>query len=332
MPTDDANPWDGSDGPGTTTGTRDAGRRGTAGRGDAASPARSEGDGPTADDGRDEGERRKVLVVAAVVFVLLAAVAFFLTRGGDDEPVADDLPGQTSEGTGGGGAVAIAGTTDSFERPDTEDGLGTLPNGTPWQIQSGRWAIRSGEAAVVESAEGRNTVFLGTGYPDPQVQVRLATVAHGAGLVFRYRGECNYWAVYPVPAIAVWNVEKVIDCAHVAGDGEQVFRVIDQAPVADGTTIGVVADGDIARIVINGQEVATIDDPDLAGVGRVGLTARGAESTNARWDDVIVGGPEGQGVIAPASTAPGPEGDEQQDPATEAPADDGAGDGGDGGG
>ncbi|HMJ79372.1 MAG TPA: hypothetical protein VK507_25530, partial [Iamia sp.] len=284
---------------------------------------------PTGGDDEGDADRRRVLVIAAVAFLLIAAVAFVLTRGGDDDETTGSTttpPGQVaSDGDGsGGGAITISGSPDSFNRDDRDDGLGALPSGAPWVVQSGAWALRSGEAVVAQpEAERRNTVYVATGYPDPMAQVRLTTIANGAGMVFRYQGECNFWAVYAVPEFATWNVEKVVDCARVgAEEGSPVYRTITNAPVGDGTTVGVVLSGEQVQIVLNGTIALTFEDPDLAGVGRLGLTSRGTD--DVAFDDFVAGGPGGQGVVA-ATTTPGDdptttaaEGDDGDDPTTTA--------------
>ncbi len=341
MPTDEANPWDDpADAPGASTSRPDLAKAetpatppaatavddaeadavddtGTAAPASAFSGPPAAPGAPAGPPAADEGDadRRRVLIIAAVAFLVIAAVAFVLTRGGaeDDTPTttgpsSSSGQAQASDGPGGGGAITIAGTADSFNRDDSDDGLGALPSGAPWVVQSGTWAIRSGEAVVAQpEAERRNTVYVATGYPEPQAQVRLTTIANGAGMVFRYQGECNFWVVYAVPEFATWNVEKVVDCARVGAEEDSpVFRTIANAPVGDGTTVGVVLSGEQVQIVLNGTIALTFEDPDLAGVGRVGLTSRGADEV--AFDDFVAGGPGGQGVVGSA-TPGGGEGD-----------------------
>jgi hypothetical protein len=323
VPTDEANPWDdeaptaspaeATDGaepeaaaPETTLAKPTAAEPGDATPADADAPA-------VATDEQDGDEdRRRVLIIAAVAFVIIAAVAFVLTRSSDDKADEATLPGGTETATGGGptggGSITIAGTADTFNRDDTTDGLGALPSGAPWVVQSGTWAIQANEAVVTQpDADRRNVVYVATGYPDPQAEVRLTTIANGAGLVFRRQGECNFWAVYAVPQYATWNVEKVIDCERVGGEGESpVYRTITGAPVADGTKVGVVLSGEKVEIVLNGTIALTFEDPDLAGKGQVGLTSRG--EGEVAFDDFVAGGPGGQGIVSAATTPEGGEG------------------------
>lgn len=294
-PPDDTNPWDPEDGDAAVEG-RD--------QPEAPPVAVAEGDEPVPDDDEPE-DRRRIIAVAAVAFVLIAVVGALLTFGGDDDdPTTGPTTTPGSQVTdGAGGTVTIVGTRDAFDRDDTEDGLGAVPSGAEWIIDAGGWAIRGGEVVLTTAATKddqalRNFATIGTGYADPQAQVKLAKVVNGAGLAFRYRGECNHFVVYAVPQYAVWNVEKVVDCKRIEGeDGSQVFRKIVDAPVADGTTVGVVLDGDEVQIVINGRVVLTFTDDALAGAGRVGLTVRGEDATSVRFDDFVGGGPEGQAIL-----------------------------------
>ncbi|HEX7132838.1 MAG TPA: hypothetical protein VF228_09690 [Iamia sp.] len=327
MPTDEANPWDdpGEEPPAETApgptlakdGDETSETDGTAEPvpDEAAPEAAAGGDAPDGAAPDGEADRRRVLIIAAVAFIVIAAVAFVLTRGGDEDDTpagSTTVPGQ-AQGSGGGseaggGAITIAGTSDTFNREDSDDGLGALPSGAPWVVQSGTWAIRANEAVVAQpETERRNTVYVATGYPDPMAQVRLTTIANGAGMVFRYQGECNFWAVYAVPEFATWNVEKVVDCARVGAEEDSpVYRTITGAPVGAGTTVGVVLSGDQVQIVLNGTIALTFDDPDLAGVGRLGLTTR--VDADVAFDDFVAGGPGGQGVVGAAT--PPAEGDE----------------------
>ena len=309
MPTDEANPWDDEaptaapdeapDPEPTPVPVETTADEEPAADADVA-PAETSED----DDEEGEEERRRVLIIAAVAFVIIAAIAFALTRGGDDPADETALPGDTRTATGGaegGGSITIAGTADTFNRDDTTDGLGALPSGAPWVVQSGTWAIQANEAVVTQpDPQRRNTVYVATGYADPQAEVRLTTIANGAGMAFRYQGECNFWAVYAVPEYATWNVEKVIDCERV-GEGESpVYRTITGAPVGDGTKVGVVLNGDEVKIVLNGTIALTFEDPDLAGVGRLGLTTRG--EADVAFDDFVAGGEGGQGIVGTTST------------------------------
>lgn len=239
------------------------------------------------DDLDDEGPSRVMLVVGAVVaFVAIAIVGVLIATSGD------------GGGGGGGGGddstaadartdVGIFGTTDQFDRADSDTTLGDFAPGRPWSADAGTWGIDADEAYLVRGGEFRNHAVIGLGQGDGGAQVRLDKVVTNSGLVFRYVGPYNYWAVVAVPDVATWNVIKVID-----GDQEVVGNT-GQSPTTDGTTVGVRLRGDTIEVIINGRIRKTIVDEFQADAGKVGITARGPDSTDARFDDFVAGLPGG---------------------------------------
>lgn len=352
MPTDDSNPWDGpaaddvvsskteqataapvrtvpadsTAAPGPTKPSFVAPPGPDDDRADRDRSAEALGsDDHVTDADTDAEDRRRIIVIAAVALVAIAALAFFLTRDSDDEST--DTGGSTSTTAGPGSAsgsgpapVAITGTVDPFTRADTPDGLGDLPNGVPWELLAGGFAIKANEATLPTPADERSFAVVGLGYPDGQAQVQMPKIVDQAGLAFRVKGPFNYFAVVASPEVATWNVVKVVD-----GKPAQVGNT-EQSPVADGTTVGVVLEGDQIQVVVNGKVAGTFNDPDLAGVGQVGLTAKGPGAALARWDDFVGGGPGGKGII---SDTPG--GGGEGGGSTTAPAEGAGGGEGDGG-
>ncbi|MCB1017663.1 MAG: hypothetical protein KDB10_21430 [Acidimicrobiales bacterium] len=237
-------------------------------------------------DEDDEGPSRVVLLVgAAVAFVAIAIVGVLIASGGGDGGGGGD--GEAAAPSDARTDVAVFGTIDQFDRPDSAGELGDFAPGRPWSADAGTWGIEDGEAYLVESAEFRNHAVVGLGQGDGGAQVRLDQVVNGAGLVFRYVGPYNYWAVVAVPDVATWNVVKVVD-----GDQEVVGNT-GQSPTADGTTVGVRMRGDTIDVIINGRVRKTIVDDFQAEAGKVGLTARGPDSGDARFDDFVAGLPNG---------------------------------------
>ena len=117
--------------------------------------------------------------------------------------------------------------------------------------------------------------------------------------MFRYVGPYNYWAVVAVPDVATWNVIKVVD-----GD-QAVVGNTGQSPTADGTTVAVRMQGDTIDVIINGRIRKTIVDDFQAEAGKVGITARGAESGDARFDDFVAGLPNGVPLVRGAAAGGG---------------------------
>lgn len=262
-----------------------------------------------AEDDDDEGvpeERRRVVVIAGVAFVIIALLGFVLTRdGGSDD--AGGTSGSTEAAADAGDtstsgeAVSITGTNDTFDRADTAGGVDPLPSGASWEFINGTWDIRGGEVALVAPSATRNFMVVDVGYPDQQGQVRLAKAITGAGMTFRYQDEFHFWAIEAVPEFAALNIIKVENEAQGPEGSFGVFRKVEDVPVADGTSIGVILTGDQIQVVLDGKVVDTFEDPYLAGTGRVGLTARGTDEApdigDARWDDFTAGGPTGEGII-----------------------------------
>ncbi len=238
------------------------------------------------DDDEDEGPSRVVLLVgAAVAFVAIAIVGVLIASGGGDSGGGggDD----TAEPTDARTDVGIFGSIDQFDRPDSTTTLGDFAPGRPWSPAAGTWGIDDGEAYLVESGEFRNHAVVGLGQGDGGVQVRLDTVVNGAGLVFRYLGPYSYWAVVAVPDVATWNIIKV------DGGVQEVMGNTGQSPTSDGTTVAVRMRGDTIDVIVNGRVRKTVVDGFQADAGKVGITARGADSGEARFDDFVAGLPGG---------------------------------------
>ncbi len=246
------------------------------------------GEGDYDDDLDDEGPSRVMLVVGAVVaFVAIAIVGVLIATSGDGGGGGGGGGGNDSTAADARTDVGIFGTTDQFDRADSDTTLGDFAPGRPWSPETGTWGIDADEAYLVRGGEFRNHAVIGLGQGDGGAQVRLDKVVTNSGLVFRYVGPYNYWAVVAVPDVATWNVIKVVD-----GDQEVVGNT-GQSPTADGTTVGVRLRGDTIEVIINGRIRKTIVDDFQVDAGKVGITARGPDSTDARFDDFVAGLPGG---------------------------------------
>ena len=199
--------------------------------------------------------------------------------GGGDDAGTDPVDARTD--------VGVFGTIDQFDRPDSATSMGDFAPRRPWSPDAGTWGIDSGEAYLVESSEFRNHSLVGLGQGDGGAQVRLDKVVNGAGLVFRYVGPYNYWAVVAVPDVATWNIIKVVD-----GD-QEVIGNTGQSPTADGTTVGVRLRGETIDVIVNGRIRKSIVDDFQVNAGKVGITARCPDSGDARFDDFVAGLPGG---------------------------------------
>lgn len=219
---------------------------------------------------------RTTLVIGAVMALVAIALVGVLIATGD---------GDSGGGGGDGGGdarpvAAIFGTVDEFEREGEEE-LGSLTTDRDWESFSGVWGIDDGNAYVVTSDEFRNHVAIGLGQGDGAVQVRVERVTAGAGIIFRFRGPFNYWAVVAAPNSSTWNLIRIEDSefTFVGNTGP--------SPVADGTTIAARFEGERIEVIINGTVKLTAQDNFLADEGKVGLTVRGEDATEARFDNFV---------------------------------------------
>jgi hypothetical protein len=268
---------------------------------DRADEVAAEGDDDAyADEEEPEGLSRATLLVGAIVVVVIIGIVGVLiaTSGGGDDG------GPETAGTDGGQQgqqenVAVFGSTDSFDRAESADSLGNMPDGRTWLVDAGTWGITSGQAQVSESHEYRNHAVVGIGQGDGGVQVRMTRVTPGSGLVFRYEGPYNYWALVAVPEVATWNIYKVVDGTR------EIVGNTGEAQTRDGTTIAVRTSGDTIELIVNGRVMKTIVDDFGQDNGRFGLTVAGGEqATTTRFDDFVVGLPDGSPPPAAGGATP----------------------------
>ena len=258
-----------------------------------------------ATDPEIDPNRNRVVFIALGIFVVIALVGFLLSRGGDDE-TATNAGGNTPANGGvsqpGGGSTvpvqtaAIAGTEDPFSRTDDPTSLGKVPNGSIWNVQEGStWGISGGQAYLSSPDPDpfhRNIAWVGSGFANGQMQVRMTKMAPQAGIVFRYTSECSYWSIESAPAAATWNVYKVENCKATQLDNTGYTAG------GDGVTIGVKLSDTTVQVVINGAVVKEYQDSALAkNPGGVGMVVSGPMSDEARFDDFVAGGPDGQGIL-----------------------------------
>ena len=243
-----------------------------------------EDEGNLTDSSSDSGEEdeppvsdRTTLVIGVVMaLVAVALVGVLIATGGDDS-------GDVATGAGDSEAratTAVFGTTDEFERADASE-LGALTADRDWDPIAGVWGIENGNARVVTSAENRNHAVIGLGEADGAVQVRVERVTAGAGIVFRFRGPFNHWAVLAAPNGSTWNLVKVEDAEST------IIGNTGATTVADGTTVAARFEGERVEVIINGAVLLTVQDDFLSDQGKVGLTVRGDDATEARFDDFV---------------------------------------------
>ncbi len=216
-----------------------------------------------------------VYLGVGVVLLLLGAVLGYQVR----RPAHHTTITSSSKVNNEGEDLSVTGVSDSFDRPDDPSSLGTSPTGMMWRADAGTWGIVGGQAAPLVPAPGHSFAVVPLGNSDGAVQVQMAKVADGAGLVFRYQDPRNYWAVTAAPYYATWVVSRTVDART------QVVANTGLSATHDGTTLAVRMTGDVIDVAVEAGVRKTISDGALLHSSMVGLMVSGISSTAPRFDD-----------------------------------------------
>jgi hypothetical protein len=212
-----------------------------------------------------------VSAVVAAAVVVTVVVSIRHSPSGTSQPAA--VPARIRPTTG---------VIDGFARSDSLTGLGQAESGQAWHSVQGTWGVADHAARLVQGAPlKRNLVVIDMGSPDGFVQVTQKVDAAGAGLVFRYRNEFNYWVLRSAPKFATWTVEKVLAGKVVA------LGNLGSSPVSDGTTVSVWMQGAHLDFYVDGFHRRAITDSDLNNETLVGLSAFGEGVGAARWSTFV---------------------------------------------
>ena len=174
-------------------------------------------------------------------------------------------------------------TADPFDRDDDENALGAAPSGERWEAVHGTWGIDGNEAfAEPNDTERPALAVLRGGSNTRLTEATLMVVEEGAGLVFRYRDEDNFWSVTAQPEDGNWVVLQVVD-GNARGQGEF------DGPTDDGTTVSVADQGTSIQVFIEGEAGSPIDVETSGSSTASGLVAAPGSTGTARWDRFFVG-------------------------------------------
>jgi len=171
---------------------------------------------------------------------------------------------------------------DPFGRDDSTSALGSMPAGLSWQAVSGTWGTAGGQAYVSRPGAHSDLAVVRPPIGDGVVQVRMAKSGRLAGLVFRYRGSSDYWAVVAAPDYATWVVVRV-----AAGE-ETVVGNTGLVSTGDGTTIGVRLRGADVDVMVDGRIMTTVTTGPADGTDMVGMVADSSEGGVVRFDDFAI--------------------------------------------
>jgi hypothetical protein len=228
-------------------------------------------------------------VALGVVFaLLLVLVAFRIITVWNDSGTVDPEAAGSPVGDAEGGTpidqrevVEVVGILDSFARPNDSTSLGSVPVGPLWSAEIGTWGTSNEQAYVAGPAAGRNHVVVRAG-SEGAAQVKLTSMVHGAGLIFRFAGPRDHWALVAVPSYATFALVRTVD------GREEIVGNTGLSPIGDGTTVAVRMAGPVIDLVLNGRVVETVVDETFSDADGVGLTAEsipGVDAAAARFDD-----------------------------------------------
>jgi hypothetical protein len=173
------------------------------------------------------------------------------------------------------------GVFDSFRRPDSATALGPPDTGSAWYAVSGTWGVRQHQAYVARPAKAQSMAYVDMGGKDGFVQVTVAAVKPGSGLLFRYQNLRNYLLLVAVPKYGTWNLEQVVD------GRAQTLGNTGVASTRDGTVIAVQLAGPTAEVSINNTRRKSFTVSDVRGATGAGLVAAGDGSGAVRWANFV---------------------------------------------
>lgn len=159
---------------------------------------------------------------------------------------------------------------------------------SPWSVGRGSWSVTAGTAGTAD-AEGVDedrarlpwVALVDLGTADAAIQATLTTAADGAGIVFRYLGPSNHWAIVAAPTFGTWNLVRVRDGV------EELVTNVGSVNAGDGAVIGVILDGDLMFVTVDGSIRHVEVDATHAGGTQAGLWAGTVTARAARWDDFV---------------------------------------------
>jgi hypothetical protein len=176
----------------------------------------------------------------------------------------------------GGGLAVVA--RDDFARPDSTSAMGVATTGQDWSSALGTWGLIGGAAYVStpNSTGPRSLAVIDPGSADGGVKATATKLGRGWSLVFRYAGPTNYWVITADTERKSWRVQHL-----VTGKTSQPVTITD-APMKDGTVVGVTYVGTKIEVWIDGRSVKTITEQVPNGGTMVGFGLSGSDTT-CRW-------------------------------------------------
>jgi hypothetical protein len=191
------------------------------------------------------------------------------------------------------------GVLDNFRRGDSTTSLGHADSGQRWSLRVGTWGVKNEEAYVaIAKPRGNNLAVINMHTGDGTVQVTLAHLVSGVGLVFRYGSNLNYWAVTAAPSFGTWAVERV------ERGRRTMLGNLGPVSVHSETTVSVHLRGPVIDVAINGQVRKSLTNPSLQTLPWVGLIGYGDGARAARWTNFVASAAAAAPAVTPRRPNP----------------------------
>jgi hypothetical protein len=181
-----------------------------------------------------------------------------------------DLPGFTDNFNRASGDAI--GFTSGENRPYLLAGTGTAPS---WKINS------TGGAYLASGSGGLNVAVLNGLSPDGTLQVTAKTLGSSrrGGLAFRYRDIDNLFMLYQASNTSPLGVYRRLNGATA------VQVAISTYTPADGDVYQVILAGNNIQVLVNGAQIMSLTDSNLASETRHGLYGSSL-AFSMMWDDL----------------------------------------------
>lgn len=183
-------------------------------------------------------------------------------------------------GPAGGAADGGQARVDDFARTTVWGGE------LSWSIGTGDWAVRDGAATpVAVPAEGVALLTADPGAGSVSFRVTARDLIAGSGLVFRIDGPDRYWALTRLDAPG--HPEVAFHLLQVTAAGIRTVGGF-AGPRSGSVELGVDLVGDEIVVVIDGDTVGAVTEPDGAGTTRLGLGSVAGGIDVTRFDEVRI--------------------------------------------
>lgn len=179
----------------------------------------------------------------------------------------------------GGGGPTTPDMTDSFNRADTVNNIGTLDTGQAWSQSNGTWGIQSNSGYKSAVNNNNQTCVVGTAFVancEVSVVTGMGTVSSGGGPVARWTDNNNY-ILFAVDPSSGWGLYRV-----QAGSFNLIAN--GSGTTAQGSTLMLRCSGNTITVLRNGTQLGQVTESFNNTATSVGLNAY---NTNFLFDSFL---------------------------------------------